>query len=230
MEISQLLKQTKNLNWQERLKFVSSVFEDIVFSTSFSIEDQVIFDFIAQNKLPITVFTLDTGRLPKETYEVWQNSLDKYPLKITAYYPAEKELKEFISQEGINPFYKNLELRLKCCQIRKVEPLKRALKRKNLWISGVRKEHSSLRGQKDFFEKDEGFALIKFYPLLELSEKEVWEYIEKNRVPFNELYKKGYKSIGCEPCTRAVASDEDVRAGRWWWESDLKKECGLHKA
>ena len=230
MKLNHLLENTKNLTWQDKLRFVAREFSDVTFSSSFSIEDQVITDFIAENKLSIEVFTLDTGRLPKETYEVWQNSLDKYPLKILAYYPDAKNLQELVNKEGINPFYKSKELRLKCCEIRKIEPLKLALKGKKLWISGLRKEHSASRGQKDFFENDEIFGLIKFYPLLELSEVEVWDYIKKNRVPFSELYNQGYRSIGCEPCTKAISPEENIRAGRWWWEDDSKKECGLHKS
>lgn len=227
MNLDQILQQTQNLNWQERLRFVSENFSNVTFSNSFSIEDQVIFDFIAQNNLNIEVFTLDTGRLPKEAYAVWQSSLEKYDVKIKPYYPQAETLQDFIEEKGINPFYETVELRKKCCFLRKVEPLKRALQGKEIWISGLRKEHSDSRGNKDFFEKDDALNLIKFYPILDLSEDELWDYIKENRVPFNRLYKQGYKSIGCDPCSRAINEGDDVRAGRWWWESS-GKECGLH--
>jgi len=225
MEINQ---QTEHLTWQEKLEFVAGNFDGITFSSSFSIEDQVISDFIAAKNLPIEIFTLDTGRLPQETYDVWQNTLNKYELKITAYYPDEKEISDFVNREGINAFYASKELRLKCCEIRKIRPLQRALKGKKIWISGLRKEHSHNRAGKDFFEKDEALGVIKFYPLLEVSETELWEKIHQNRIPFNRLYKAGYRSIGCAPCSRAIKEGEDLRAGRWWWEDDSKKECGLH--
>jgi phosphoadenosine phosphosulfate reductase len=229
MKITEIISQTKDLNWQDKLRFIAKNFSDITFSNSFSIEDQVILDFIASEKLPIEVFTLDTGRLNPETHDVWQASLDKYKIKISGFYPNEKDLQNFVDEKGINPFYESKELRLSCCGIRKVEPLKRALKNKKIWISGLRKEHSNSRAEKEFFEKDSTFELIKFYPLLNLSEKEVWEIIHQNRIPFNRLYKQGYKSIGCAPCSRAVKEGDDIRAGRWWWESDSKKECGLHQ-
>lgn len=214
--------------WQEKFLKAVEDFSNITFSTSFSIEDQVITDFIISEKLPIEIFTIDSGRLPSATHDVWQNTLDKYSLKISVFHPQENALSKFVKEEGINPFYASKELRLKCCEIRKVEPLQRALKNKDLWISGLRKEHSRARAAKDFFEKDEALNLTKFYPLLELSEKEIWAEINEKNIPFNRLYKQGYLSIGCAPCTRATSAGEDIRAGRWWWEDDSKKECGLH--
>ncbi|OFW80772.1 MAG: hypothetical protein A2887_00810 [Alphaproteobacteria bacterium RIFCSPLOWO2_01_FULL_40_26] len=214
--------------WQKKFLETVENFSDIIFSTSFSIEDQLITDFITQEKLPVEIFTIDTGRLPHETHDVWQNTLDKYRIRISTFYPREETLSAFVNQNGINPFYESKELRLKCCEIRKVEPLQRALKDKKLWISGLRKEHSQTRANKNFFEKDEALQLTKFYPLLELSETEIWEEIHQKNIPFNRLYKQGYRSIGCATCTRAIRHDEDIRAGRWWWENDNKKECGLH--
>lgn len=228
MQINQILEQTKNLNWQEKLKFITQNFSGVTFSTSFSIEDQVILDFIASENLAIEIFTLDTGRLNKETYDVWQASLDRHKIKISAFYPNEKLLQEFISQKGINAFYESKENRLSCCFFRKVEPLSRALKNKKIWISGLRAEQSKERAKKDFFEEDKTLNLIKFYPLLELKESEIWQIIEAKRIPFNLLYKQGYKSIGCAPCTRPVKEGEDARAGRWWWEDSTNKECGIH--
>jgi phosphoadenosine phosphosulfate reductase len=229
MKIEQILQETKNKNWREKLIFVAENFNDITFSSSFSIEDQVIVDFIATNNLPIAIFTIDTGRLPQETYNVWQNTLEKYKIKISAFYPDALSLENFITQTGINSFYESKDFRLSCCEIRKVEPLKRALKNKKLWISGLRKQHSNLRAQKDSFEFDKNLQIIKFYPLLESSEEELWQEINQNRIPFNRLYKVGYKSIGCTPCSRAIQPHDDIRAGRWWWENSDSKECGLHK-
>lgn len=228
--LEKIKRQTKDLNWQEKLLFVAENYENITFSTSFSLEDQIITDFIVQNDLNIEIFTIDTGRLFKETCRVWQNSLDKYGLKIKAYYPNQDEIADFVENKGINAFYDGVDLRKKCCEIRKVGPLKRAVKNKEIWISGVRKEHSLTRSVKDYFEEDKNFGLLKFYPLLDFTEEELWGYIDKNEVPFNTLYKKGFKSIGCQPCSRATSAGMDGRSGRWWWENndENKKECGLH--
>jgi phosphoadenosine phosphosulfate reductase len=221
-------QQIKDFSWQEKLIFIAKNYFDTTFSTSFSIEDQVIIHFIAKNKLPIVIFTIDTGRLPLETYQLWQKTLDIYQIKIFAFYPDATKIGEFVAQNGINAFYKNKELRLNCCKIRKVEPLQRALLKSKLWISGVRKEHSNSRGNKKNFEFDKILGVNKFYPLLQTTEKEILDYLKENNVPFSSLYKQGFKSIGCAPCTRAIKDGEDFRAGRWWWE-DGKKECGLHK-
>jgi phosphoadenosine phosphosulfate reductase len=228
MEIKKILTATQNFNWQKKLLFIADNFNEIAFSTSFSIEDQVITDFIATKKLDIEIFTIDTARLPKSTYSTWQSTLDKYQIKIKAFYPDADDIANFVNESGINAFYESKDLRLKCCEIRKIKPLKKALKNKKLWISGLRKEHSKTRFDKDFFEKDEDLNLVKFYPLLEISEDEIWQEINQKNIPFNQLYKQGYRSIGCDPCSRAISKNDDVRAGRWWWENDSKKECGLH--
>ncbi len=230
MQINQLLQATKNQTWQEKLEFISQNFLGATFSSSFSIEDQVITDFIASRNLPIEIFTIDTGRLPNETYNVWQSTLSKYGIKIGAYYPNAEEISQFVNQQGINAFYESKELRLNCCEIRKIKPLQQALQGKNLWISGLRKEQSAARSDKQFFEKDTELNLIKFYPLLEVSEDDLWHEIHQKSIPFNQLYKSGYRSIGCAPCTRAINPQDNIRAGRWWWEADGKKECGLHRS
>ena len=230
MEIKELNKTFKNQSWQENLKEISQIFKNVTFSTSFSLEDQIITHFIDKNKLDIEVFTLDTGRLFKETYDVWQKTLDIYSLKIKAYYPDAGAIGEFVSKNGIDAFYNSKELRLNCCHIRKVEPLGRALKGKDLWISGLRGGHSASRSDKDLVEFDKNLNITKFYPVLNLSEQEVKSYLKENRVPYNKLYDEGFTSIGCAPCTRATEPGEDPRAGRWWWESENeKRECGLHK-
>lgn len=236
MNLEKLNQAFKNKSWQENLLAISQKpsgqsfgqFSDIIFSTSFSLEDQIITDFIVKNKLPIAIFTIDTGRLFKETYQIWQRTLDIYGVKIAAFYPDAQRIGEFVSQNGIDAFYNSKELRLNCCEIRKVEPLKLALQGKDLWISGLRKEHSNSRNDKELLEYDAALKINKFYPLLNLSEEEVWQYLKANNVPYNILYDQDFKSIGCAPCTRAVEKGEDARAGRWWWE-DSKKECGLHK-
>lgn len=228
MKIDKILNDTKHLHWQEKLLYIAKKFSEITFSTSFGIEDQVIHDFIARKNLQFVIFTIDTGRLPSETYEVWHRNLNKYEKKISVFYPQNEQLENFVNSNGINGFYNSKDLRLKCCEIRKIEPLSRALKGKKIWISGLRREHSLDRSQKNFFEYDNNYNLIKFYPLLDLRLNDVWNYIKENNVPYNKLYDKGYKSIGCAPCSRATEEHEDIRAGRWWWESDSHKECGLH--
>jgi len=227
--INELKNKVKGFNWQDKLKFISNNFDNVVFSTSFSIEDQVITDFIFKNNLKIEIFTIDTGRLPSKTYDVWQATIDKYGRRISVFYPNEKALANFIKQSGINAFYESIDLRKQCCFVRKVEPLHRALSNKAFWISGLRRGHSSNRNNKEFFEFDAGLNITKFYPLLNESEGDIWSLINQNRIPFNYLYKQGYKSIGCDPCSRAVGEHEDIRAGRWWWENNSNKECGLHK-
>jgi phosphoadenosine phosphosulfate reductase len=225
-----MTNKIKNKNWQELILQAVQSHQNITFSTSFGLEDQVITHFIAQNKLPVSIFTIDTGRLFEETRQVWQRTIDAYGLKIESFAPDAHQLGEFVVQNGINAFYQNVHLRQQCCHVRKVEPLKKALKSKNLWISGVRQGQSAGRARKDFFEFDDVLQIKKFYPLLQESTEDLWEYIKKNDVPFNALFERGFKSIGCAPCSRAVGKDEDERSGRWWWENaDVKSECGLHR-
>ena len=200
----------------------------LVFSTSFSYEDQVITDYISKTGIPVSVFTLDTGRLFPETYSVWSRTLEKYQLTIDAYYPQAEKLQEFVRQYGPNSFYESVENRKQCCHIRKVEPLKRALAGKAVWITGLRAEHSPNRNDMDVLEWDEVNQVIKYNPLLHWTTEEVRQYIDQHNVPYNALHDRGFVSIGCAPCTRAIKPGEDFRAGRWWWEDASKKECGLH--
>jgi len=227
MQVNKLLEETKTLNWQEKLEFLSKNYKNLTFSTSFSIEDQLILDFIFKNDLKVEVFAIDTGRLPNATYELWQEVLNKYQKPIKAFYPDANKIGQWVEQNGINSFYESVDLRHECCHIRKVEPLQRAIKGKEIWISGVRKEHTANRQDKEFFEFDSNLNIIKFYPLLDFSEDEVWQYIKKNNIPYNKLYDQGYTSIGCDPCSRAIKKGEDARSGRWWWENS-DQECGLH--
>lgn len=201
--------------------------DGLVFSTSFSYEDQVILDYISKS-IPVTVFTLDTGRLFPETYSTWSRTLERYNLPIDAYYPQAQPLQEFVRRYGPNSFYESVENRKQCCGIRKVEPLKRALAGKAVWITGLRAEHSPARNDMQVLEWDEGNGIIKYNPLLHWTTDDVRAYIDEHNVPYNPLHDRGFVSIGCAPCTRAVKPGEDFRAGRWWWEEAGKKECGLH--
>jgi len=201
----------------------------VTFSTSFSFEDQVITHDILSNQLPINIFTLDTGRLFAETYSVWSSTNERYKTSVKAYYPKHELLQEFIEAKGPNSFYESVENRKQCCHIRKVEPLQRALAGNKVWITGLRAEHSAARHNLQQVEWDETNQLIKYHPLLNWTTEKVKEYIAKYNIPYNPLHDKGFISIGCAPCTRAVKPGEDFRAGRWWWEDASKKECGLHE-
>ncbi|HEV7781036.1 MAG TPA: phosphoadenylyl-sulfate reductase, partial [Chitinophagaceae bacterium] len=200
----------------------------VIFSSSFSWEDQLISHFIFNNNIGIDVFTLDTGRMFSETYYTWSQTLERYGKKITAYYPNADTLQAFIAEKGPNSFYESVENRKQCCHIRKVEPLKRALKGKKIWVTGIRSEHSTNRDHMPQVEWDEVNEIIKFHPLLHWTTKQVTDTIRMHNIPYNPLHDKGFVSIGCAPCTRAIKPGEDFRAGRWWWEDSTKKECGLH--
>ncbi|MBV8390869.1 MAG: phosphoadenylyl-sulfate reductase [Mucilaginibacter sp.] len=202
----------------------------IVFSTSFGWEDQVITHMIFTNNLPIKVFTLETGRLFPETYYVWNRTMEMYEKPIHAYYPNHELLEKMVNAKGPSSFYESVENRKECCGIRKVEPLKRALAGNALWVTGIRAEQSANRHDMHNLEWDEQNNLIKFHPIYDWTLDQVKEYIRKYNVPYNTLHDRGFPSIGCQPCTRAVQPGEDFRAGRWWWEDQSKKECGLHEA
>jgi phosphoadenosine phosphosulfate reductase len=201
---------------------------EAVFSTSFGMEDQVVSHLIFSVSLPLEVFTLDTGRLFPETYSTWSRTLEKYQQPIKVYYPDAAELENFVSQKGPNAFYESVELRKACCHIRKVAPLKRALAGKKVWITGIRAAQSANRYDMPAVEWDAAHEVLKYHPLLQWSDAGVKNFIAANNVPYNPLHDRGFVSIGCAPCTRAVKPGEDFRAGRWWWEDADKKECGLH--
>ena len=214
---------------EETFTFLANEYKGkVVFSTSFGQEDQVITHLIGQNDLSINIFTLDTGRLFQETYDVFHKTLKKYKKEIKVYFPEASEVENLLNQKGPNSFYESVENRKECCFIRKVAPLTKALKGNSIWITGLRAEQSENRNDLDLFEYDAKFDIIKFNPLLKWTLQEVSAYLEKNNVPQNALHKHGFVSIGCAPCTRAITPDEDIRAGRWWWESS-HKECGLHQ-
>lgn len=200
----------------------------VVFSTSFSWEDQLISHIIFSKDIPIDVFTLDTGRLFPETYSTWSRTLEKYGKKITAYYPDASILQHFIAEKGPNSFYESVDNRKQCCHIRKVEPLRRALAGRKVWVTGIRAGHSPNRDHMPQVEWDEVNEVIKYHPLLHWTTQQVTDTIRKEEIPYNPLHDKGFVSIGCAPCTRAIRPGEDFRAGRWWWEDTTKKECGLH--
>jgi len=223
------LAQKENL--EEGLGFLSENFEDrIVFSTSFGIEDQVISHAVFSQKLKnVETFTLDTGRLFPETYAVWDKTLLQYNQPIRVYYPDSDELETYVNQNGINAFYNSVALRKECCHIRKVVPLKKALKGAKIWITGLRAQQSENRNDLEIIQWDEQNQLYKYNPLLHWTTEEVVHYLKKKGVPYNTLQDQNFISIGCAPCTRAVQLGEDFRAGRWWWEDQSKKECGLHK-
>jgi phosphoadenosine phosphosulfate reductase len=227
--IQALIEKTKDFTLEETLLFLANEYTDkVVFSTSFGQEDQVITALIATTNIPINIFTLDTGRLFQETYDVFHRTLKKYKKHIEVYFPEASEVQNLLNQKGPNSFYESVENRKECCFIRKVAPLTKALKGNSIWITGLRAEQSENRNDLAEFEYDEKFDIIKFNPLLKWSLKEVEDYLEKNNVPQNALHKQGFVSIGCAPCTRAIEEGEDIRAGRWWWESS-HKECGLHQ-
>lgn len=200
----------------------------IVFSTSFSKEDQIILDAIARLQLPVECFTLDTGRLFPETYSVWNRTIEKYGIRIKSFFPEALMLEEMLNAHGPNLFYESVDLRKKCCDVRKVQPLKRALEGSVVWITGIRAAQSEGRSEMALVEWDVVRHLHKINPLLYWSDDDVDAAIRRHNIPYNALHDKGFLSIGCAPCTRAIAAGEPARAGRWWWEDYSKKECGLH--
>ena len=203
-------------------------YKEVVFASSMGAEDMVLTDLIAKYRPDITIFTLDTGRLPQETYDLMQEVRRLYDVPLSVYFPDGRLVEEFVAQHGVNGFYDSVDKRKSCCFVRKVEPLQRALKGKGAWITGMRRDQAVTRGTLEVSSFDAGNGLQKFNPLLDWSNKDVWAYIRKNDVPYNKLHDQFYPSLGCAPCTRSVTAGEDIRAGRWWWEDPSSKECGLH--
>lgn len=213
---------------QEGLQLISSAISGSAkLSTSFGLEDQVITHMIATGRLNLSIFTIDTGRLFQETYDVFELTRNQYGVTIQVFYPNQSSVEQLITAKGPNSFYHSVENRKECCSIRKVEPLNRALSDATFWITGIRAEQSANRQQMTSVEWDDQHQVIKYHPLFHWSQQQVDEYIHLHNVPINTLHRKGYPSIGCAPCTRAVAEGEDPRSGRWWWEGSAK-ECGLH--
>lgn len=212
------------------LERIQDEFSPATLASSLGAEDMVLTDLVAKYAPGISIFSLDTGRLNPETYELLARVQQTYGQKvqINVYYPQAEAIQQYVERNGINAFYGSVELRKACCGIRKVEPLKRALADKVAWITGMRRQQAVTRADMAVEEFDADHNLAKFNPLADWTEKEVWEYIRSNGVPYNALHDKHYPSIGCAPCTRNIAVGEDIRAGRWWWEDEAGKECGLH--
>ncbi len=228
-KIEELNDRFRNAEAGEVLKYFLGYFDSkIALASSLSIEDQVITDMMLKIDKSAKIFTLDTGRLPYETYNLIDKTNSFYDYKLEVYFPDKGKVESMVKEKGINLFYESVESRKLCCYNRKVEPLKRALSGLDAWICGLRKEQSVTRENLEIVEYDDGNRMLKINPLLNWTEDQVWDYIKANNVPYNVLYKKNYRSIGCAPCTRPVEAGEDVRAGRWWWENPDTKECGLH--
>ena len=201
----------------------------VAISTSFQNDGMVILDMAHRIDPGVRVFTIDTGRLPQETLELIDRVRERYGMPVEVYYPDSEELEQMVGKHGVNPFYRSVSLRLLCCQLRKVNPLNRALRDVDAWIAGLRRAQSDMRSATGKVEMDRTHGdIIKVNPLADWSSEQVWDYVRSREVPYNELYDKGYASIGCAPCTRPVEAGEDPRAGRWWWENGMPKECGIH--
>ncbi len=213
---------------QATLQRVARDFTPAVFASSLAAEDMVLTDLIVRANLPIRIFTLETGRLHSETLAMVDRIKQTYDYDVALYKPDTAAVDAYVQQNGLNAFYDSVDMRKECCRIRKVEPLNRALAGNKAWITGQRRAQSTTRVALDIEERDDAHGMTKFNPLADWAEHDIWRYIRDNNVPYNVLHDKGYPSIGCEPCTRAIQPGEDVRAGRWWWENPESKECGLH--
>jgi phosphoadenosine phosphosulfate reductase len=229
MSLTELKNDLAGRSIEDCLIKIASCFPGkIIFTSSFGIEDQVLTHLIFKHNIPIVIGTIDTGRLFPETYKVFNDTLKKYQKEIKVYFPDHESVEKLLTEKGPFSFYYSKENRFECCHIRKVGPLNRALEGKKCWISGIRADQSENRSEMEQLEYDERRDLYKFYPLFNWSFEEVRSFITENYVPYNILHDRGYVSIGCEPCTRAIREGEDFRAGRWWWENRNDKECGLH--
>ena len=231
VEIKEYCDRFKNATPQEVIEFFVIEFKErIAFATSLGLEDQVLTHMITSISPDTKIFTLDTGRLFPETYDLIDKTNSRFKIKIDVYFPDTAKVEKMVKENGINLFYKSIENRKLCCHVRKIESLHRAMDGLKMWVTGLRKEQSSTRENGKLIEVDENnHGLLKLNPLINWNEQQVWDYIEEFNIPFNELHKKGFPSIGCQPCTRAVKPGEDIRAGRWWWELEGHKECGLHE-
>lgn len=230
MELTNLKTEITGTDMALNLRRLAAHFPgQVVFTTSFGVEDQVITDVIFRNDIDIEVVAIDTGRMFEETYKVHSNTLKIYKKPIRVLFPDREEVEKLMTEKGPYSFYQSIDNRKECCHIRKVIPLGRALAGKRLWVTGIRAEQSNVRSAMEHLEYDETNRIMKYHPLFDWTLAEVEEYLKKNHVPHNELHYKGFVSIGCAPCTRAIKPGEDFRAGRWWWEDQSGKECGLHR-
>ena len=228
---NQYNERFKNSTTNEILVFFLKEFRGkIAFASSLGAEDQVLTHLIKSIDPSVRIFTLDTGRIFPESYDLIERTNSRYKIKMEIYFPEAKRVEHMVKERGINLFYESVENRKLCCHIRKIEPLRRALEGIEMWITGLRREQSQSRNTMTLVEKDENNkGILKLNPLIDWTHDDVWNFIKENNIPFNKLHDKGFPSIGCQPCTRAIGPGEDIRAGRWWWEMEGKKECGLHE-
>jgi phosphoadenosine phosphosulfate reductase len=228
---NQYNEQFKNSTINEILGFFLMQFKGkIAFASSLGAEDQVLTHLITRIDPSVRIFTLDTGRIFPESYNLIARTNSRYTINMEVYFPDAQKVEQMVREKGINLFYESVENRKLCCHIRKIEPLRRALTGVEMWITGLRREQSNSRNTMTLVEKDENNnGILKLNPLIDWTEEMVWNFIRENNIPYNKLHDKGFPSIGCQPCTRAIESGEDFRAGRWWWEMEGKKECGLHE-
>ena len=225
MSLEKKIEQAKTLLAEIERDYVPTAF-----ANSFGVEDMVLTDLIAKDFRDIEIFSLDTGRLPPETYDLMQKTTEHYRRKIKVYFPERDAVEDYVRINGINGFYDSISQRKDCCHVRKVEPLQRALAGKKAWITGLRRDQAPTRQDLSVKEFDKDHGLTKFNPLIDWTHLDIWTYVSRFKVPYNVLHDRGYPSIGCAPCTRAVQPGEDIRAGRWWWENSAQKECGLHSS
>ena len=229
--IDEIEEQTRELSAEGFVLHVARRFGDrVALSSSLGAEDQVLTDMVCRLTPRFRIFTLDTGRIPEETYDVIAATNERYGIRITVLFPDREEVESMVNKEGPNLFYRSVEARRLCCRVRKVLPLRRQLKELGCWMTGLRRKQSTTRTALRRVEWDEANGLVKANPLVDWTTKQVWDYIREHKVPYNRLHDLGYPSIGCAPCTRAVSAGEDLRSGRWWWELPDHKECGLHVA
>lgn len=208
--------------------FLKSYQHRIAFATSMGAEDQAITHMMAGIDRNSRIFTLDTGRLFQETYDAIERTNARYGINIEVFFPEREQVEKMVNEKGVNLFYESIDNRKLCCHIRKIVPLRRALQGMDVWISGLRRSQAVTRQNLQPVEWDSTFGLLKINPLIDWTEEQVWDFINKNNIPYNRLHDQGFRSIGCLPCTRAISPGDDVRAGRWWWETPEQKECGLH--
>ena len=223
-------EQFRNGSAEELLRYFLKEFKGkIALSSSMSVEDQLLTRMVVNIDPETRIFTLDTGRLFPETYDLIDRTSKKYKKEIEVFFPESVDIERMVHDKGMNLFYSSIENRKLCCNLRKLKPLARAMKGLEVWITGLRREQSVTRVDMQMIEWDENNNLLKLNPLINWTEETVWKYVKENNIPFNPLHKKGFVSIGCQPCTRAILPGEDLRAGRWWWENPDTRECGLHK-
>lgn len=229
-KIDALNRQLANVGAIELIRYFLKEFNGkIALSSSLGLEDQVLTQMVCSLDKNVKIFTLDTGRLFPETYDLIHRTNMKYGIKMQVYFPEALQVENMVSTKGINLFYDSIEDRKTCCRIRKIEPLRRAFSGLEVWICGLRREQSITRSEMQPIEWDEANGLIKLNPLIDWTEEQIRDYIKEHKIPYNPLHDRDFPSIGCQPCTRAVLPGEDLRAGRWWWENPETKECGLHK-